>query len=100
MRATGTTLPSRPAGLPEGIDEMKDYAYFCARCASAKTDASNAERLASSLGLELWKPSDKVSFTFPEGAQECRDAIDGAAAVICQPPIGNDCSWELGYAVG
>lgn len=79
---------------------MKDYAYFCARCASVKTDASNAERLATSLGLELWKPSDKVSFTFPEGAQECRDAIDGAAVVICQPPIGNDCSWELGYAVG
>jgi hypothetical protein len=41
-----------------------------------------------------------VDSTFPDGAQACRIAILEAEVVICQPPIGNDCSWELGYAAG
>jgi hypothetical protein len=77
-----------------------EYAYYCAKCKSEQTDPWVAERFARSLGLLLWKPKDHVTYDFPAGALACRKAIDRAACVICQPPIGNDCSWELGYAVG
>ncbi|WP_190816045.1 hypothetical protein [Saccharopolyspora pogona] len=50
--------------------------------------------------MELWLPKDEVTFDFPHGAQQCQTAIEKAECVICQPPIGNDCSWELGYAIG
>ena len=76
------------------------YAYYCAKCKSEQTDPGVAQCLARSLGLLLWNPKDRVTCDFPTGAFACREAIDQAACVICQPPIGNDCSWELGYAVG
>jgi geranylgeranyl pyrophosphate synthase len=76
------------------------YAYFCARCVATKTDATDAEELAGSLGLTLWNPRHEVTYDFPQGALACRAAMDSADAIICQTPIGNDCSWELGYAVG
>lgn len=79
---------------------MTEFAYFCAKCKNEQTDPADAERLAAKLGLSLWKPKDEVTFDFPDGAAECRAAIDAAVCVICQPPIGNDCSWELGYAIG
>jgi hypothetical protein len=79
---------------------MSGFAYYCAKCKHEQTDPAAAERFAGSLGLTLWKPKDRVGFDYPDGAFACRDAIDNAEVVICQPPIGNDCSWELGYAAG
>lgn len=79
---------------------MTDFAYFCAKCKNEPTDPTVAENFARKLGLTLWIPADEVEFDFPVGAKTCRDAIDQSACVICQPPIGNDCSWELGYALG
>jgi hypothetical protein len=76
------------------------YAYFCAKCKHDETDPALAARLAERLGVTLWRPADRVTYDFPAGALACRDAIVGAGCVICQPPIGNDCSWELGYAIG
>ncbi|QCX82516.1 hypothetical protein C9F11_44770 (plasmid) [Streptomyces sp. YIM 121038] len=76
------------------------FAYYCAKCKSEQTDPRLAEQFAKTLGLNLWKPKDEVSYDYPTGALACRAAIDQAACVICQPPIGNDCSWELGYAMG
>ncbi|MBB5156503.1 hypothetical protein [Saccharopolyspora phatthalungensis] len=76
------------------------HAYYCAKCKNEQTDPHAAERLADALGLSLWKPKDEVTFDFPNGALACQQAIDEAEVVICQPPVGNDCSWELGYAIG
>ncbi|WP_205519112.1 Ppx/GppA phosphatase family protein [Streptomyces olivoreticuli] len=77
------------------------HAYYCAKCKNEQTDPRDAERLAGILGLPLWLPKDKAgSFGFPDGALACRQAIDEADCVICQPPIGHDCAWELGYAAG
>ncbi|MEX2981129.1 exopolyphosphatase [Streptomyces sp. C36] len=77
------------------------HAYYCAKCKNEQTDPRDAERLADILGLPLWLPKDKAgSFGFPDGALACRQAIDEADCVICQPPIGRDCAWELGYAAG
>ncbi|MFE0044331.1 Ppx/GppA phosphatase family protein [Streptomyces albireticuli] len=77
------------------------HAYYCAKCKNEQTDPRDAERLADILGLSLWLPKDKAgSFGFPDGALACRQAIDEADCVICRPPIGRDCAWELGYAVG
>ena len=78
----------------------RGYAYYCAKCKSEQTDPAAALAFARTLGLSLWLPKQYVTFDFPRGAQACRDAIDRAEAVVCQPPIGNDCSWELGYAIG
>jgi hypothetical protein len=80
-------------------DTMR-HAYFCAKCKHEETDPMLAGRLAERLGLALWRPAERVTYDFPAGALACRDAIDAASCVICQPPIGNDCSWELGYAAG
>ena len=79
---------------------MAGYAYYCAKCKSEQTDPTDARAFARTLGLGLWLPGEHVTASFPARAQACRDAIDRAEVVICQPPIGNDCSWELGYAVG
>ncbi|MBB5121711.1 exopolyphosphatase [Streptomyces eurocidicus] len=77
------------------------HAYYCAKCKNEQTDPRDAERLADILGLPLWLPKDKAdSFGFPDGALACQRAIDEADCVICQPPIGRDCAWELGYAAG
>lgn len=77
------------------------HAYYCAKCKNEETDPCDAERLADILGLPLWLPKDKAgSFGFPDGALACQRAIDEADCVICQPPIGRDCAWELGYAAG
>ncbi len=76
------------------------HAYYCAKCKNEQTDPADALKFAASIGLELWLPKDEVTFDFPHGAQQCQTAIEKAECVICQPPIGNDCSWELGYAIG
>ncbi|GHC44568.1 Ppx/GppA phosphatase family protein [Streptomyces cinnamoneus] len=77
------------------------HAYYCAKCKNEETDPREAERLADILGLPLWLPKDKAgSFGFPDGALACQRAIDEADCVICRPPIGRDCAWELGYAAG
>ncbi|MEU1671256.1 hypothetical protein ABZ752_04385 [Streptomyces roseifaciens] len=77
------------------------HAYYCVKCKNEQTGPSDAEHLAGLLGLSLWLPKDKAgSFGFPDGALACRQAIDEADCVICQPPIGRDCAWELGYAAG
>ena len=76
------------------------HAYFCAKCKHEETDPDAAARLADRLGLSLWRPAERVTYDFPAGALDCRTAIEDAVCVICQPPIGNDCSWELGFAVG
>jgi hypothetical protein len=76
------------------------HAYFCAKCDKVVSSSRDARRLATKLGVTLWLPIDKVEATFPEGAIACKLAIDTAEMLICQPPIGNDCSWELGYAAG
>lgn len=74
-------------------------AYFCARVKNFKTDSKKAEAIAEELGYSLWKPEDNVfDHEYPNGAVKCKMAIDNSSVVICQPPIGNDCSWELGYA--
>lgn len=77
------------------------HAYFCAKCQSTRTDPSAAIRFAKQLNLELWVPADRVTnCRYPEGALECKEAIAGCRLVIVQPPIGTDCAWEMGYAVG
>jgi len=76
------------------------HAYFCAKCDKVVSSSENARRLAAKLGVTLWRPIDKVEATFPAGAVACKKAIDMADMLLCQPPIGNDCSWELGYAAG
>lgn len=79
---------------------MHRYAYFCAKCATTKTSPMQAKRLADVMKVDLWIPDSRVTFDFPKGALACREAIDGCAVVICALPIGRDCAWELGYAVG
>jgi hypothetical protein len=86
------------SAIPHGSEVR--FAYYCAKCKNEQTDPAVAERLANKLGLFLWKPKDFAEFGFPVGAYTCLEAIVAAECVICQPPIGRDCSWELGYAIG
>ena len=79
---------------------MNKQAYFCAKCKNKKTSFIKALKLAKKLGYKLWIPDKEVSdYSFPKGALKCQKAIDKSEIVICQPPIGRDCAWELGYAV-
>lgn len=76
-------------------------AYFCAKAQNEETSPQEAIQFARKLGYELWIPKDKVTEkSYPIGAMQCKQAIEDSDVVICVPPIGNDCSWELGYAVG
>jgi hypothetical protein len=79
------------------------YAYFCAKCANVKSDPKMARDFAASLGLSLWVPSEHIPYATigaEVGARLCEEAIRDAEVVICQPPIGRDCAWELGFAHG
>jgi len=76
-----------------------NYAYFCAKCQSVRTDSTKARELALRLNLDLWVPADRVtSMNYPAGALQCLEAIRRCMAVIVQPPVGADCGWELGVA--
>lgn len=79
---------------------LNRQAYYCSPVKNRRFDSSKAIELAKKLGYELWIPEKEISgYDFPEGAVECKKAIDESKIVICQPPIGRDCAWELGYAV-
>lgn len=76
-------------------------AYFCGRVKNSQTNSDKAIQFAKEFGYKLWVPSKKVkNYTFPTGAHKCKQAIERADCVICQPPIGRDCAWELGFAHG
>jgi hypothetical protein len=82
-------------------EPRKPMAYFCARVENAYTDPAPAIKFAKSKGMDLWIPKKYVTVPkFPTGAYECKEAIDNSEAIICIPPIGRDCAWELGYAIG
>ncbi|MHA2427495.1 MAG: aldolase/citrate lyase family protein [Candidatus Hermodarchaeia archaeon] len=82
-------------------EPRKSMAYLCARVENAPVDPTPAIKFADSLGMDLWIPKDSVTEPrFPIGAYECKEAIDNSVAIICIPPIGRDCAWELGYAIG
>lgn len=76
-------------------------AYFCARIKNNKNPPEKVIKFAEKLGYKLWMPEKEVSdYGYPKGALQCKKAIEDSDIVICQPPIGRDCSWELGYAHG
>jgi len=100
-------MPKIPKQLPKEITDKYStknnafrLAYFCAPCKNRRNNPNKALKLADEMGYKLWMPEKEVSgFDYSEGALECQEAIDKSNIIICQPPIGRDCAWELGYAV-
>ena len=76
-------------------------AYFCTRIKNNRNPPEKAIKLAKKIGYKLWMSEKEVSdYGYPKGALQCKRAIESSDIVICQPPIGRDCAWELGFAHG
>ena len=87
--------------LDNALKATSPQAYFCAKVKNDKSNPATALKLARSLGYKLWIPEIEVTdYDYPKGALQCKKTIEDSEVVICQPPIGRDCAWELGYAVG
>jgi len=82
---------------------MSGYAYFIAKCESAKTDPTEARAFAKSIGLELWVPDEQIpdaSIGAAYGGNKCLQAMNDSECAIVVPPIGADCGWEIGWFAG